>query len=172
MNKVVQGDILAQPVDLIVNAANSALLPGGGVCGAIFSKAGQEVVDECEKIGSCPTGHVVLTGAGKAPFKGIIHAVGPIWQGGSQNEEELLASAYWNAMTVAYKYMREHGLKHISIAFPCISTGIYGYPAKEAAQIAISTIKKIKREYPDTQNIDVYFVTYSDQDTKIYRSLL
>ena len=129
-----QGDITLQEVDAIVNAANSALAGGGGVDGAIHRKGGPSIMEECRKIGGCPTGQTVLTGAGKLPCKYVLHTVGPIWRGGTAGEPELLASCYRTALGLA----RDQGLA--SVAFASISTGVYGYPVDLAAEVALGGI--------------------------------
>jgi O-acetyl-ADP-ribose deacetylase (regulator of RNase III) len=134
-----EGDITRVPADAIVNAANSALAGGGGVDGAIHRAGGPEIVRELEaireRIGRCPTGSAVATGAGKLPARYVFHAVGPVYRGGGEGEPELLASCYRKCLELA----EEHGVKTIS--FPAISTGVYGYPPGEAAQIAIREVK-------------------------------
>jgi O-acetyl-ADP-ribose deacetylase (regulator of RNase III) len=129
--EVTQGDITQIPVDAIVNAANEGLKGGGGVDGAIHRAGGPDIMKECRQIGHCPTGEAVITTAGELPAKKVIHTVGPVWNDGNKNEEELLANAYRNSMKVA----DENGL--MSISFPNISTGIYGFPKEKAAQIAL-----------------------------------
>jgi O-acetyl-ADP-ribose deacetylase (regulator of RNase III) len=129
--EVTQGDITQIPVDAIVNAANEGLKGGGGVDGAIHRAGGPDIMKECRQIGHCPTGEAVITTAGELPAKKVIHTVGPVWNDGNKNEEELLANAYRNSMKVA----DENDL--MSISFPNISTGIYGFPKEKAAQIAI-----------------------------------
>ena len=130
-----QRDITRLPVDAIVNAANSRLAPGGGVCGAIFAAAGYDQLDRaCRKIGGCPTGQAVITEGFDLPAKYVIHAVGPIWCGGGQGEEASLRSCYENAISLA----RDNGCT--SIAFPLISSGIYGYPREEALRVAVEAI--------------------------------
>jgi O-acetyl-ADP-ribose deacetylase (regulator of RNase III) len=128
-------DITTLPVDAIVNAANTDLLPGGGVCGAIHRAAGPELARACVAAGPCPTGEARLTPGFRLPARYVIHAVGPVWQGGSAGEPDLLASAYRNALALA----REQGLQ--SVAFPAISTGIYGYPLEDATRIAVATVR-------------------------------
>ena len=120
--EAVQGDITAESVDAIVNAANEQLAPGGGVCGAIHAAGGPSIAAECRRIGHCPTGGAVATTAGDLPARFVIHAVGPVWQGGTRGEPDLLASAYTSALDEAVRV----GAR--SVAFPAISTGIYGYP--------------------------------------------
>jgi O-acetyl-ADP-ribose deacetylase (regulator of RNase III) len=136
--ELVLGDITRQRVDAIVNAANSTLLGGGGVDGAIHRAGGPAVLDECRAIraerGECPTGEAVLTGGGGLPARFVIHAVGPVWRGGDQGEPGLLASCYGNALRIA----AERGFQ--SVAFPSISTGIYGYPVSLAASTALTAV--------------------------------
>jgi O-acetyl-ADP-ribose deacetylase len=129
--EAVQGDITVETVDAIVNAANSGLTRGGGVCGAIFAAAGPELDDACQAIGGCTTGDAVATPGFRLPARWIIHAVGPVWHGGTEGEPDLLASAYRRSLEVA----DEVGAR--SIAFPAISTGIYGYPLDQATEIAV-----------------------------------
>ncbi|TXK76739.1 O-acetyl-ADP-ribose deacetylase [Paenibacillus sp. N3.4] len=136
--KVIQGDITTMHVDVIVNAANSSLLGGGGVDGAIHRSGGKRVLEECREIrnkqGGCPTGEAVITGAGNLNAKYLIHTVGPVWSGGNKGERELLARCYRNTLALAGQYAIE------SIAFPNISTGIYRFPKKDAAEIAIAEV--------------------------------
>jgi O-acetyl-ADP-ribose deacetylase len=131
----VVGDLTSQEVDAIVNAANEQLAPGGGVCGAIRRAGGDEIFEEAARLGGCPTGDAKATGAGRLPARHVIHAVGPVWQGGGAGEAELLASAYRRALEVA----EELGCG--TIAFPALSTGIYGYPAEQAAPVAIAAVR-------------------------------
>ena len=148
---LLQGDITKLKVDAIVNAANSRLAPGGGVCGAIFYAAGYEPLDRaCRAIGGCETGGAVITPGFALPARYVIHAVGPIWRGGTQNEAQLLASCYTNALSIA----RENSCE--SIAFPLISSGIYGYPKEEAFRIAISAIEN----FLANQEMEVYLVLF------------
>jgi O-acetyl-ADP-ribose deacetylase len=132
---VIEGDITKQKVDAIVNAANEALMPGGGVCGAIFRAAGAGLLDECMKLKHCDTGDAKITKGYKLPAKWIIHTVGPVWEGGKYGEDELLASCYRRCLEVAEQYSIG------TIAFPAISTGIYGFPMERASGIAIPQIK-------------------------------
>lgn len=142
--ELVMGDITEQDTDAIVNAANERLIPGGGVDGAIHRKGGPSIAEEARKIGLCPTGKAVVTGAGHLKTRYVIHAVGPIYRDGKSGEPELLASAYREAL------MRAEELKLNSIAFPSLSTGAYGYPLEGAAPIALDTILSFlkNREYP------------------------
>src|SRR5260221_5583918 len=130
-----QGDITLESVDAIVNAANGALRRGGGVCGAIFAAAGPELDDACAAIGSCDTGDAVATRGFRLPARWIVHAVGPVWHGGDQGEAAQLASCYRRSIEVARSVGAE------SIAFPAISTGIFGYPGRAAAEIAVATVR-------------------------------
>jgi O-acetyl-ADP-ribose deacetylase len=132
---IIDGDITALAVDAIVNAANTMLAAGGGVCGAIHSAAGPELADACAELGGCDTGEAKITPGFKLPARSVIHAVGPVWSGGGANEDRLLASCYRNSLALA----DARGLK--SIAFPAISTGIYGFPPDRAAQIAVRTVQ-------------------------------
>jgi O-acetyl-ADP-ribose deacetylase len=131
----VVGDLTAQRVDAIVNAANEALVAGAGVCGAIRRAGGDEIFEECARLGGCATGDAKATGAGRLPARHVIHAVGPIWSGGDRGEAELLASAYRRSLEVA----GELGCR--TIAFPALSTGIYGYPPDLAAPVAVESVR-------------------------------
>ncbi|PYM11469.1 MAG: O-acetyl-ADP-ribose deacetylase [Verrucomicrobia bacterium] len=134
--EVVEGDITKQQVDAIVNAANTTLLGGGGVDGAIHRAAGPELLEECRRLGGCPTGQARITKGYRLPSKRVIHTVGPFWRDGHRGEDELLAGCYRNSLALA----EQHGVK--TIAFPSISTGAYGFPMERAAKIAVTEIKK------------------------------
>lgn len=165
--KVLKEDITNLDVDIIVNAANKSLLGGGGVDGAIHRKAGRELYNECLTLGGCETGEARMTDAYNLPCKKVIHTVGPVYNGGKYNEDVKLINCYKNSMLLAKKYMNDNNLNEISIAFPCISTGVYHYPKREAAAIAINTIKEF-----DKENINVIFVCFLDDDYQLYLDLL
>ena len=162
MIKVIKGDITKVTADAIVNAANSSLLGGGGVDGAIHRAGGPEILEACKQIvarqGSCATGEAVVTTAGDLPARLVIHTVGPVWQGGSRNEAVLLGNCYRNSLELAL----ENGCR--SIAFPNISTGVYGYPKAEAAKIAIDVVSEflIKRK-----DMEVIFVCFDEENEQL-----
>lgn len=166
---LIKGDITTMTVDAIVNAANSSLLGGGGVDGAIHRKGGPQILEECKAIrnrqGKCKTGDAVYTSAGLLPAKYVIHTVGPIWNGGKNKEPELLASCYRKALEIADSLFVK------SIAFPNISTGVYHFPKTEAAEIAIAAVQ----EFIDSKNKNievVVFVCFDDENYQLYKDLL
>jgi len=159
--EVAQGDITKERVDAIVNAANSSLLGGGGVDGAIHRAAGPELVEACRPLGGCPAGEVKATPGYRLPARWVIHAVGPVWQGGSKGEPELLASCYRRALEVA----AELGAR--SVAFPAISTGVYHFPKDLAARIAVETV----RSSPAPVDL-VRLVAFDEETYRLYEDLL
>ena len=160
--KIVVGDITTLKVDAIVNAANRTLLGGGGVDGAIHRAAGRELLKECMTLGGCETGQSKMTDAYNLPCKKVIHTVGPIWYGGHHGERELLASCYDTAMKLA----EDNGLQ--SIAFSCISTGVYGFPKAEAAKIATKVLTK---HLQDGYQGEIIVCCFSEQDAEYYQFL-
>lgn len=162
--RALQGDITTLRVDAIVNAANSSLLGGGGVDGAIHRAAGPGLLDECRLLGGCPTGEAKLTQGHRLPARFVIHTVGPVWRGGAQAEPERLASCYRRSLEVA----AGHGLR--SIAFPSISTGVYGYPIEAASEIAVATVKASLAELSAIQ--EVIFCCFSEGDWRVYKKRL
>jgi O-acetyl-ADP-ribose deacetylase (regulator of RNase III) len=166
--KLIQGDITTLQVDAIVNAANSSLLGGGGVDGAIHRAGGPQILEECRQIrnrqGGCKAGEAVITRGGKLKVKHVIHTVGPVWNGGNSNEEQLLANAYRNSLQLAV----ENNIN--TIAFPNISTGVYGFPKRRAAEIAIDTVEQFLQ---DNESIrEVVFCCFDEENTSLYKQLL
>lgn len=166
--KLIQGDITKLEVDAIVNAANTSLLGGGGVDGAIHRAGGSEILEECKAIrarqGGCAIGEAVITNAGKLPSKKVIHTVGPVWNGGEKDEKKLLSNAYQNSLKLAL----ENELK--TIAFPNISTGIYKFPKHLAARIAIKEVESFLAENEEIEA--VIFVCFDEENYNIYEGLL
>lgn len=163
--EVILGNIVHLKVDAIVNAANSSLMGGGGVDGAIHRAGGMAILEECKKIvarqGSCKTGEAVITTGGNLPAKYVIHTVGPVWNGGRKNEAQKLASCYHYSLRLAVAN------NAITIAFPNISTGIYGYPKKEASEIAIKTVTEFLQS--DSTIRKVYFVCFDEENYRLYK---
>jgi O-acetyl-ADP-ribose deacetylase len=162
--KAVQADITTLEVDAIVNAANSSLLGGGGVDGAIHRRAGPDLLHECRLLGGCETGEAKITGGYRLPARFIIHTVGPVWNGGIRGEAELLASCYRRSLEIA----ASRGLA--SIAFPAISTGIFGYPLRQASEIAVATSREFVSEPSSLR--EIIFCCFSTGDFQLYSELL
>jgi O-acetyl-ADP-ribose deacetylase (regulator of RNase III) len=160
MIELALGDITKQRVDAIVNAANTTLLGGGGVDGAIHRAAGPELLEECRTVGRCPTGEARVTKAYSLPAKYVIHTVGPVWRGGKKGEDELLRNCYVNSLKLAVEKRAK------TIAFPSISTGAYGFPIKRAAPIAVATVRKALENANALQR--VIFVCFSRSDYEVY----
>jgi len=162
--RVVRGDITGLASDAIVNAANSRLEPGGGVCGAIHRAAGPRLATACREVGGCPPGEARITPGFELPARYVIHAVGPVWRGGDQNEPEVLCRAYQSALRLA----RLHSLR--SIAFPAISTGVYGFPLERATDIAVHCVEEWLEDEPEFD--EVIFAVIHDDAERTYRRAL
>jgi len=160
--EILEGDITALDVDVIVNAANEALAPGGGVCGAIHKKAGPELAKACAKLGGCATGEAKITEGFRLPARYVIHTVGPVWGGGERGEGKLLAACYVTSLKLA----AERGLN--SIAFPAISTGIYGFPPDRAALIAVRTVRETLPELPGIAR--VVFCCFGEESRALHEA--
>ena len=162
--ELVTGDITTLDVDVIVNAANNALMPGGGVCGAIHAAAGRELAEACREVAPCPTGESRITPGFNLPARWVIHTVGPVWRGGAHGESRLLASCYRSAMALA------EAERLGSIAFPAISTGIYGYPAERAAALAVRELGSALRSSTHVKR--VLCVCFDPASRAVYESAL
>ena len=162
--ELIQGDITAQETDAIVNAANSSLLGGGGVDGAIHRAGGPAILDECRKLGGCPAGEAKITSAGNMKSSYVIHTVGPVWHGGGQSEPELLKSCYLRSMQEAERF------KLSSISFPSISTGVYRFPVKQASEIAIKTVTDYLNGSTCIKR--VVFVLFSEENLNVFKETL
>ncbi|MFR1052129.1 MAG: O-acetyl-ADP-ribose deacetylase [Oscillospiraceae bacterium] len=162
--RIIQGDITQFPCDAIVNAANTTLLGGGGVDGAIHRAAGPELLKECRGLGGCPTGEARITKAYRLPARYVIHTPGPVWRGGKHGEAELLANCYRNSLLLA----EAHGCK--TVAFPSISTGVYHFPIRRAAAIALKTLRE---RLPECRQVEeVTMVCFSEPDWAVYQAAL
>lgn len=161
--EIVQGDITGMEVEALVNAANSSLLGGGGVDGAIHRAAGPKLLQECRTLGGCPTGEARITGGYDLKAQFVIHTVGPVWRGGGQGESELLIACYRNSLALAI----EKGIA--TLAFPAISTGVYRFPAEHACRIALGTVMDVLARVPEIKK--VVFVCFSSSDLELYRRI-
>ncbi len=161
---LVRGDITMETTEAIVNAANTRLMGGGGVDGAIHAAGGPKIMEECRKIGGCPTGDAVITTGGNLKAKYVIHAVGPIYRGGTHGEEKLLSSAYSKSLELASKK------KIASVSFPSISTGAYGYPVRDASRIALRTVMDYVKDHQEIKL--VRFVLFGSVDLEVYEEAL
>ncbi len=164
MIEIVEGDITRRVVDAIVNAANSSLLGGGGVDGAIHRAAGPELLVECRGLGGCPTGEARITRGYRLPARWVIHTVGPIWQGGDRREDELLAYCYRNSLVLAV----EHGIR--SIAFPAISTGVYRFPIERATRIAVAEVQQFLETETCIERVE--FVCFDRRTHDVYQQVM
>jgi putative ATPase len=166
--KILQGDITQQPVDAIVNAANSYLTHGGGVAGAIVRQGGSDIQRESDEWvrqhGPVPTGDAAITGAGRLPCQAVIHAVGPVWHGGQQGEDEQLRSATWQSLELAH----QRGFR--SIALPAISSGIFGFPKDRCAQILLATAREFAEQHPDSPLRDIQFVLFDSPTLQVFEA--
>ncbi len=159
-----RGDITLQRVDAIVNAANPSLLGGGGVDGAIHRAAGPGLLEECRRLGGCRHGEARITGAYNLPSRYVIHTPGPVYRGGSSGERNILRDSYYNSMSLA----KEYGL--VSVAFPAISTGVYGYPAGEACEVAVTTVLDFM--HTTGYQADIYFILFDNKNYTIYTNYI
>jgi len=162
--KAIQADITSLPVDVLVNAANSSLLGGGGVDAAIHRGAGPELLNECRTLGGCPTGEARVTRAYQLPADWVVHTVGPIWHGGDRGEAELLASCYYNSLTLVLAKQAD------SVAFPAISTDAFGYPLERAARIAVKTCTGFQQAHGAPNQI--IFACFDERTQELYQQLL
>ena len=163
--RVINDDITALKVDIIVNAANQSLLGGGGVDGQIHRKAGPKLLEECKTLGGCETGNAKMTDAYNLPCKKIIHTVGPVYRDGKHGEEELLKSCYVTSIKLAEEYRIQNNLDEVTIAFPNISTGVYRYPKEEASSLVIKTLNEL-----DYENINVLLCCFDMENYELYMS--
>lgn len=172
MIRAMKGDIARLDFDIIVNPANTQLLPGGGVNKKIFEQAGRGMLNELITMKEQKAGNAVLSKAYNLPCRAVIHAVAPVFNFNRDEEEDLLASCYWNVLRLSYHFMRQENLEKLTLGIPPLGTGPYGFPADQACAIGVDTIRELFDQYPDARVIDVTFVCEKQEDYRLYKEVL